>query len=332
MDFRSDPRQEPYRRGVPSPTVDVVVLSWNRIDMTVDAIESALAQEGVDLTVTVLDQGSDADQLERLRAHLAGRDRVVLVEVPENLGVPGGRNLAASYGEAEFIFNLDNDAVLDDDTSVARAVGHLVDHPEVGIAGLRILNDTTGEDDPLSWTYPAELRARSHETLRMAKFVGCAHVMRRAVFEAVGRFDDALFFGGEEMDLAFRVIDAGHAIDYLGDVRVRHRVDPEKRVEWSDDRFYYFVRNGYYVFEKYLPSRTGVSLRTLGRVVQGARNGFLRQTIRGLRDGRRMLRQMSRSERDAAAISDAARDYVTEHQFAHEGSLASRLRQSLTRR
>lgn len=314
------------------PAVDIVVLSWNRVAMTLDAVDSALAQRGVDAHVVVLDQGSDPDQLEALRSGVTARPGVRLVEVAENLGVPGGRNRAAEYGDAPYIFNLDNDAVLDDDDTVARCVRHLEANPEVAIVALRILNDSTGDDDPLSWTYPAGLRARSHETMRVAKFVGCAHLMRRDVFEAVGAFDDALFFGGEEMDLAFRVIDAGHAIDYLGSARVRHRVDPEKRVEWGDDRFYYFVRNGYYVFQKYMPTATGVSLRTVGRVVQGVRNGFVGQTLRGLRDGRRMLRALEPAARRDATISDTARAYVHTHQLEHEGTLWERARQSLGRR
>ena len=314
------------------PRVDIVVLSWNRVDVTIDAIESALAQTGVDHHVIVFDQASDVAQIEQLRDAVAGRERVTLIEWTENLGVPGGRNRAAEAGDSDYIFNLDNDAVLDDETTVARAVQHLSDHPDVAIAGLRILNDTTGDDDPLSWTYPEALRAHSHETMRMAKFVGCAHVMRRDVFEAVGQFDDELFFGGEEMDLAFRVIDAGYAIDYLGDVRVRHRVDPEHRVNWSEDRFYYFVRNGHYVFEKYLPSRFGLSARGLGRLVQGLRNGFVGQTVRGLRDARRMLATLPEEERSQAALSEDARDYFERHQSAHEGSLAAKIRATLRRR
>lgn len=314
------------------PAVDVVILSWNRAALTLEAIDSALAQEGVAVAVLVVDQGSDPNQLEHVRSGLASRDNCRLVELGRNVGVPAGRNQALANGDAPLICNLDNDAVFGSSNALAGAVAHLATHPEVGVVALRSLNAATGEDDESTWIYPDAMRASSDGVHRVAKFVGVGHVIRRELFLAVDGFDASLFFMGEELDLSFRAINAGVAIDYLGTAAVLHRVDPEARVEWNADRFYYFVRNGVYVWEKAIPSRFGISARTAGWIVQAARSGQLRQALRGLRDGRRMLAALGPDQRAAARLDGDAYAYVQRYQLDLEGSLLSRMRQALTPR
>ena len=46
--------------------VDVIILSWNRTAETIEAIESALAQENVMQRVLVVDQGSAPENLAQL--------------------------------------------------------------------------------------------------------------------------------------------------------------------------------------------------------------------------------------------------------------------------
>lgn len=80
------------------PTVDITILSWDRIDDTLDAIDSALTQQGIELKIIVVDQGSQPDGLARLRQHCLKDSRIQLVCNRTNLGVPGGRNQASDQG------------------------------------------------------------------------------------------------------------------------------------------------------------------------------------------------------------------------------------------
>jgi GT2 family glycosyltransferase len=317
---------------VPSPSVDVVVLSWNRAELTLEAVDSALAQAGVEVSVLVIDQGSEPEQLARIRTGTGARNRCALVELGRNVGVPAGRNEVIAHGSAGLICNLDNDAIFGSTDVLAIAAAHLDANPQVGLVALRSLNATTGADDDSTWVYPIAMRSTSEGVHRVAKFVGVGHVIRRDLFVEVGGFDSDLFFMAEELDFAFRAINTGTAIDYLGPATVRHRVDPEARVDWNADRFYYFVRNGYYVWEKALPSRLGISARTVGWLVQAARGGQLRQAWRGLRDGRRMLKRLSSADRAAAHLNPAAKAYVKRYQLDLEGSMLDQVREALTPR
>src|SRR5262245_3130869 len=173
--------------------VDVQILSWNRVDETMAAIDSALAQEGVNAHVWVVDQGSEPANLQAMRDSAAERPRMTLHELGHNVGVAAGRNVAARLGNAPVIVALDNDAIFTDAHMLARAVQRLKDSPELGALGFRILNFYTGGDDFTSWDYPVAMRAHTDSEFWTTRFVGAGHAIRRRAFDAACGYDDRLF-------------------------------------------------------------------------------------------------------------------------------------------
>jgi GT2 family glycosyltransferase len=224
------------------PEVDVVILSWNRPDDTFAAIDSALEQIGVRIRLWVVDQGSEQAQVAALRRLARQDDRVELVELGRNVGVPAGRNAGIRRGSAAWIVSLDNDAVLASPRTVAGAVGRLASSPAVGAVAFRADDHAGGGLDPTSWAYPAALTHQS-EPVPVTRFVGVGHAVRRAAFQVVGGYDEGLFFCEEELDLSYRLIAHGYRIVYDPAVVVRHKVSPEERVGWDGRRLFYQVRN-----------------------------------------------------------------------------------------
>ena len=81
------------------PTVDVVLLSWNRIEMTIETIENLVEQQGINLKVWIVDQGSEPQNLQTLKQATQRYHNVFIKELIENVGVPGGRNIGMELGE-----------------------------------------------------------------------------------------------------------------------------------------------------------------------------------------------------------------------------------------
>ena len=102
--------------------VDVVVLSWERANDTIAAVESVLGQRGVFVTAIVVDQGSSEATLHKLRAAFDGRDNVRLHPLGYNSGCARGRNIASRLGSAEFLATLDNDAAFARPNALAIAI------------------------------------------------------------------------------------------------------------------------------------------------------------------------------------------------------------------
>ena len=294
---------------------DAVILALDRAEETLAAIRSVLAQTGVSRHLFVVDQGSRPDVLAQLAALIAGRDDATLVALDHNYGVAGGRNRGSALGHGRMIFGLDNDAEFADDTTLARAVAALDGDPALAAVGCRIVLHATGADDLSSWGYPAPLLPRAGETFDAVTFVGAGHVIRRAAWVACGGYDDALHFCWEEFDFCLRAIEQGWRIRYRGDIVVRHKVSAERRVTWSDTRWFHFVRNRLYIARKWSRGWLPLLPRYLFYLMKGARNGMLAQTLRALPAAIRLS-----SSTVAGHHSASAREYLWLNDAVHRAS------------
>ncbi|MEN3541153.1 glycosyltransferase, partial [Microbispora sp. ZYX-F-249] len=121
-------------------TVDVVVLTMNdRPEPFRRAMASLLAQQEVDLRVVIVGNGVQPDDVPH------GAQTVVL---PVNEGIPAGRNIGADAlagpDAGEFVFFLDNDAVLPTTDTLAQLVAVARRHPRAAYIQPRIADPDTG--------------------------------------------------------------------------------------------------------------------------------------------------------------------------------------------
>jgi GT2 family glycosyltransferase len=279
---------------------DVVILSLDRAEETVAAICSALAQTGVLRHVFIVDQGSRPENLARLAQVVAGRQDATLVALARNHGVAGGRNRGSALGHGRVIFGLDNDAEFADATMLSRAVAALDDDPALAAVGCRILLASRDADDMSSWGYPTSLLPRAAGSFDTVTFVGAGHAIRRAAWDG---YDEALFFCWEEFDFCLRAIDRGWRIRYRGDVAVRHKVCPERRVTWTGTRWYHFVRNRLYIERKWGARWFDLLPRVGFYLIKGTRNGLLIQTARAIPAAIRLASHVAARRCSPAALS-----------------------------
>ncbi|WP_427977103.1 glycosyltransferase family 2 protein [Agarivorans sp.] len=287
------------------PSVDIVILSWDRLEETKAAISSALAQIGVQLKVIVIDQGSKQQSLRQLREFCELDSRIILVCNPENLGVPGGRNLGAYQGQAKYLVSLDNDAEFIDPQQVAKACQLMDDQPELSALAFRILCFGTEQDDASSWSYHQDISAAS-SSFYTDRFVGAGHMLRRQDFEQIGGYDDALFFLHEEVDLAKRLINNGGKIVYSPQVVIGHKVSNEHRVAWTDGRWAFDVRNKTYLHIKFRTFLPTAVFHTGLLVIKGFRSKMLLATLLGLGRALAMSPKAIHAWRQPAVVSNPA--------------------------
>jgi len=310
----------------PSPDydADVVILALDRAEETAAAIRSALAQTGVSRHVIVVDQGSRPEALALLAETVRGRDDATLVALDYNYGVPGGRNAGTGIGHGRIVVGLDNDAAFDSPGILTRMKAAFDADPDLGALGCRIVVDRTGTDDRSSWGYPAALLPRSAETFETATFVGAGHAIRREAWNDAGGYDPDLFFCWEEYDFCLRAIARFWRVRYRGDLVIRHKVSPERRVSWTGDRWFHYVRNRIYIGRKSGQSWLELTPRMLGYCVKAARNGCLRDTPRALWAAVQMARGVTR-----AKLPPVARDYLYRTDIAWRGGWFTRLRKEV---
>lgn len=198
-------------------SVGAVVLSMgDRSEELETALRSLLAQEGVDLDVVLVGNGWQPQGLpEGVRA----------VHLPENVGIPQGRNVGAREVRGEVLFFYDDDAWLPTTDVLARLVREY-DDPRVAVAQPRGA-DPNGRPTPRRWV--PRLRAGRGRGGDVVVFWEGVCSIRRAAFEAVGGWPGHFWYGHEGIDLAFRLADAGWTLRYRPDVVVHHPATPASR-------------------------------------------------------------------------------------------------------
>lgn len=252
-------------------TVGCVVLTMGRRPAELSrAIESVLAQTGVDLDVVVVGNGWSPTGLP---------DTVRPVALPENVGIAAGRNAGVPQVRGEFLLFLDDDAALAAPDFLARATQLMRDQPAIAVVQPRPVDPVTGET-PRSFVPRLRVGDPSRDSDVTALWEG-ATVMTRKVFDDVGGWPEAYFYQHEGIELAWRVIDAGHRVRYVGTLQALHDAKQPGRVP---DYYRMQARNRVWLARRNLPLplAAGYVLTWVVLTLARARTAIaLRESLRG---------------------------------------------------
>lgn len=311
------------------PEVDVIILSWNRIDMTIQTIQNILSQTGINPQIWVVDQGSAEASVEKLRTIASQYPNITLKPLGTNVGVPGGRNLGMEMGSSEYTVSIDNDAVFESSDALAKVVQAFETDEKLGAISFRINNFYTGDDEEYSWVYPQALKQKRDEQFLSTRYCGCGHAIRRSAFQKAGAYDASLFFCWEEIDLSYRLINSGYHLIYDPSIVVLHKCAPESRINWQDQRFYFTVRNAIYIYLKYTSERWKVSVLIGGYLVKGIYNKLPLKSFKGCVDGLNMYRIfLSENTLDwnIFNLNETSQKYLYTYELSYRGGFWDRVR------
>ncbi|PRH77793.1 glycosyl transferase [Streptomyces solincola] len=223
----------------------VVITMGNRPDDLRALIESVAKQDGEPIEVVVVGNGAPVTGVP---------DGVRTIDLPENLGIPGGRNVGIeAFGpggtDVDVLLFLDDDGLLErTDTAELLREAFTAD-PGLGIVGFRIADPDTGVTQR---RHVPRLRASDPmRSSRVTTFLGGANAVRTAVFAQVGGLPEAFFYAHEETDLAWRALDAGWMIDYRADMVLLHpTTQPSRHAAYARN----VARNRVWLARRNLPA------------------------------------------------------------------------------
>ncbi|MCX5150635.1 glycosyltransferase [Streptomyces sp. NBC_00320] len=197
----------------------VIITMGNRPDELKALLDSVARQDGDPIEVVVVGQGVQVTGLADLPPG------VRTVDLPENLGIPGGRNVGIeAFGpggrEVDALLFLDDDGLLERTDTAELCRQAFAEDPKLGIVSFRIADPESGETQR---RHVPRLRAADPmRSSRVTTFLGGANAVRTEVFEQVGALPGEFFYAHEETDLAWRALDAGWLIDYRADMVLLH--------------------------------------------------------------------------------------------------------------
>ena len=228
------------------PVLDIIIVNWNTGDALRECLRSigeALAPSFVLGGVVVVDNASTDGSADGLAADGAP---VAVVRNPVNRGFAAACNQGARESRADYLLFLNPDTRLHPDT-LARTLAYLEapSQADVGICGITLLDaegrpgtvaarfpspgmffgEATGLSRVLPSVFPPHLLSASdcRSTRDVDQVIGAFFVIRRALFTALGGFDERFFVYFEEVDLSLRARQAGYRSVCFADVSAYHQ-------------------------------------------------------------------------------------------------------------
>jgi len=201
--------------------VSVVILSMgDRHNQLSEAISSVSRQIACETEIILVWNGLEAVKEVKADHHIS---------LNTNVGIPAGRNHGASFANSELIMFLDDDARIIPSDLLAAAATRFRNDDSLGVVALRILDEfgaTSRRHIPRVGSKSAEISGIT------AGFLGGACIVRKKAWDEVNGYSGDLFYGMEETDLSWRIIDAGWKIFYDADLKVEHpHVEPSRHSE-----------------------------------------------------------------------------------------------------
>lgn len=222
--------------------LSVVILTWNSARSVGRALTSLVRDvKGIPAEVVVVDNGS-VDNSVRVVQETVPAARII--QNRSNQGVARARNQGLSLAAGTYVLFLDSDTEILPG-SVGELLGFMGDHPQVGIVGPKLvypdgraqvscrrfptLQGKVGRQLPLHlqtmvpWIADEEMHDLDRTVAHSVDYViGACQLIRRMMIEDIGRLDERMFYGPEDVDFCLRAWKAGWEVYYVPSAVVVH--------------------------------------------------------------------------------------------------------------
>ena len=197
------------------PRASVVVCTYNGA-ATIDAcVQALLALDYPDCELIVVDDGSTDGAGELAAA------RGVRVIRTENQGLSAARNTGTAAAAGEIVAFCDDDCVPDPHW-LRHLAASLLDSGDVGVGGPNVPPPDTVVADGVGHAPGGPMHVLLSDS-EAEHIPGCNMAFRRAALEQVGGFDARFRVAGDDVDLCWRLQDAGGTLGFSPGALVWHR-------------------------------------------------------------------------------------------------------------
>lgn len=279
-----------------SPTVSVVLLSYNRPNYLQQAVASILAQSYQNLELIVVDNPSAASSE---IAKLIGTQRsVTLIRNSTNSGYAGGMNRGIENANGHFIYLTEDDIVLDKDC-IQNLVEYVKENPSDGLISPLMYNKTEGTIRCAGGEFVlgAIYRRRTYgegqrdvgqftQPFNVTYIDGATMFAQADLFRRLGGFREEYFMYVECVEFCARVLKLGKNLVIIPQAKAYH-FDPPVDANASPDFKFHRLKNLFSLYLLHAPARVlpefflRYALLNMLRAIVG-RSGSLLATVKAL--------------------------------------------------
>ncbi|MEI6683906.1 MAG: glycosyltransferase [Bacteroidota bacterium] len=224
--------------------LSIVIVNYNVkyfLEQCLHSVQNAC--HGLDAEVFVVDNDSVDGSVKMVKEKFP---EVLLIENKDNKGFSSANNQAIRKSTGQYILLLNPDTIVEDDT-LRKVVDFMDAHPDAGGLGVKML-DGKGKFLPeskrglplpsvaffkvfgLSALFPrSKIFSTYHlgyldkdKTHVVDVLAGAFMLLRKTVLDKIGLLDEAFFMYGEDIDLSYRITEAGYKNYYYPGTRIIH--------------------------------------------------------------------------------------------------------------
>ena len=201
----------------------IVICTWRMRDLVVRCLETVMAEATPGWETIVVVNGDADGTVAAIEARFPS---VQLIVNARNRGVGPARNQGLAVARGEIVVLLDADTTVPAG-SLRGLIDTLPGTPDVGVMGPRLVSPN-GERQGTARTFPTvltKIRRRapgwlasvlpqdavpdSDQPREVGYVIGACQALRREALLQVGRLDERIFYGPEDVDLCLRMWKAG---------------------------------------------------------------------------------------------------------------------------
>lgn len=216
-------------------------------------------------------------------------------DAPENLGVARGRNFAIKKGRAPIIIMLDDDAVLQNKDCLVNLVEEFetknTERPKA-IVSFKVLYYDTLQMQQNALPHKRFNEYKDKSFFETYFYAGGAHAVKRELIEKLGLYPEDFFYGMEEYDLSYRVLEAGYTIVYSDKIVMLHKESPQGRKP-KEEKLRMMWVNKSKVAYRYLPNKYYYTTAWMWSFQYLRMTGF---NLKGYFKGWKEIRAISKTE------------------------------------
>lgn len=227
------------------PELSIIILNYNTRDLLRNCLKSLeKVKDEVRFEVIVSDNGSTDGSGKMLKEDFSW---VKLVENRENLGFAAGNNRARDFCEGAYVLFLNTDTIVKKNT-LKKSIDYIKKDKKIGALTCKIVLPTGGLDKDARRSFPTPWVSLTHLILRLDKLFpksplfakywygyidedkvhevdaiqGAFFLTQKKILNELGWFDEDYFLDGEDIDLCWKIKEAGWKIIYYPKVSVTH--------------------------------------------------------------------------------------------------------------
>ncbi|MBO9636098.1 MAG: glycosyltransferase [Chitinophagaceae bacterium] len=217
--------------------LSLIIITYNRPEDLLRLLKNIAGQEQADKLldrVVIIDNASTV-------SYTSVTDFLALQQLPfhyirseENLGVARGRNKAISEVQSPVVITLDDDAIFRETDALIKIDklfrSEFALQNRVGVYCFKVFWRDTEDIQQSAFPHKQFNKYRNKDQFLTSYYIGCAHAILLEAYHRAGNYPADFFYGMEEYDLGYRILDAGYKIAYDSSVTVAHFESPKGRV------------------------------------------------------------------------------------------------------